>query len=232
MKKLFVLYVSMFSMLISPLSYGEYSLTPVFKGKNTSGHYYEKNGMPHLFLDRKCKTVKKKQRCVDSLKNGEGDVFIKHSTDTHSITLRYLTRYQSKAFAWVTVSKHKEKGITSKFVIDSDNKRYSSNGPARNAYAVSITSDGVIVSVNEQGIYGVGGFLAAPEPLDKGEISINIGGEMAAVGIGASGSVLVSDTKQWSDTNVQLSERGDRVGVVAIFPDDRGENIYGAVYKY
>jgi len=212
--------------------FAEYSFTPAKDGKNTRSL----SGTPHLSLKTECEKRKNKKaepKCTKTLVNQNGDEFFKYRTSTHSVSLDLLTRYKENAFALINISETRENGTNTSFIVDDKNKRYTYLGAASDAHKKIISANGEIISIAEQGIYQHSQkSLDAPENLVEADLTHNIEGEISSIAIGQSGKIYTSDTKRWMDTGVILSERGDRLGVIASFPDPENDNIYGAVYKY
>jgi len=226
---------------------GEYAFTPPIEGKKTAEAYYDSIGVPDIKTQSSCPPL---LLCNHKVVNHKGETIKSFTSEDSSLTISTKARYSSAAYAVVEhqyVIGRDLKGnkifSTETFLLDDEGKNY----PAYNYHfakrniklasiftepVITIMPDGGIVEATSEGIV-INGDLTLPGeiPFEHVEINNNLSGDIAVIAVGKNDFIWISDMKKWKVTPIRLSRRGDRKGVLSVYPLGNG-NVALAVYKY
>jgi len=231
----------------------EYSATDVKSGLKTTSVFFNQTGVPDLVIKRQCQQKKKNAKCWQLIVNSAGKEF--HYAIGHSISQISKGRYRDKVYLLITERWQKgKKSVSSTYLIDDKFKKTSFNKSYKNVLSKGfwgkkrsfkmqtidskVTRNGNLLVLYRDGLLEINRAgkvikkVETPEELESGKIGSNPQGEFSAIAVASeSNLVYLSNYHKWVQTDLELSEHGDRQGVVSIYPagDDMA---YGAAYKY
>ena len=219
------------------LATGDYAFTPPQDGARGVDAYFDRLGTPDIKVSSKCDS---NNRCRPILMDHQGKVLKRFSSNS-SVVLEAKARYKSIANAIVLhryVSGSDRNGnpiySTDRYIMTNKGKRYSINTEQNRNIALAkiLTKSRYLVEVRKDGIYVNGKqTLRTETEFTHAELSNNPSGTVAAVAVDKYGHVYMSDLQVWKESGIVLAQHGDRQGVLAIYPRNKGESVL-AIYKY
>lgn len=222
--------------LITPLASaqdattGSYAFVPKQEGRLSYASHLNALGAPNVFIRTQC--PKTGGDCWFEIKNNQGKLLKKFGTQTRVKQLA-KTRYSKQAYLYFYESYPSgDKTIYNYYVINNQGKIQRVGNYANGALSLAINKTGKVLAIKAWGIYenneevlhGTG------QALEFARFGTSPEGRLAAIGINGQGEIYVSNLKRWQNTQVKLTNKSDRLGVLSVYP---GTNkVHFAVYSY
>ncbi len=226
----FALVFSAVSWAEIPAKEGEYAFVAPQIGDKSYQQYLNELEAPLVFNSRHCPNNNGK--CWPVIKNGEGEILKSYRREA-SVTRLASGRYKNQAYLYYSVSyKSGNKTITNYYVTNDKGRTQTiEQAHASGSLDRIVNADGKVLTITKAGLVVDGRVvLAVTSPLRYAKFGSDPQGKLAMIGIDQGGFIHVSDMKSWLDTGEQLARRGDRNGVLSVYP--AREMLYYSVYKY
>lgn len=213
-----------------PAKEGEYAFVSPQIGNKSYQQYLNELDAPQVFNSRYCPNNSGK--CWPAIKNSDGELLKSYSREA-SVTRLASGRYKDQAYLYYSVSqKHGNKTITDYYVINDKGhiQALEETHPSGSLDKI-VNVDGKVLTITQAGLVVDGRvILEASSPLRYAKFGSDPQGNLAMIALDQGGFIHVSDMKSWLDTGEQLARRGDRNGVLSVYP--AREMLYYSVYKY
>lgn len=208
---------------------GEYTLVKKHVGSRSYNHFLDNISAPIVSIDRVCS---KQTICWPIIQNEEGEVLKRFSRNT-TLSAKAQGRYTDRAYLYFSES-YRSGGTTQVryYVMDNEGRTRQFDNEVSGSLATTVNLEGQVVAVSPSGIYLDGQIeqQTIPAGLKYAEFGANPEGQLALVGVDTVGFIHLSDLQNWLATDEQLSRKGDRKGVLSIYP--AGNQLHFAAYKY
>ena len=205
---------------------GEYAYSPFKNGSISIASYFNSQNAPSVYVSTQC-SKDKKPVCWPVIRNQARKILAKYG-QKDSVGTVASGRYQNIAYLYYSRTyKRGKKYYTSYYFIDQNGRNYKTPNVARKPISRNITKDAKVLDVTAMGIYLNGNsILSSTIPLTQAVIENNLNGTQSIVAITNTNEILISNTKRWINTNVLLSRKGDRKGILSVYPNNNSEIIY------
>lgn len=210
---------------------GEYAFVAKQANGQTYDQYLTSIGAPSVTSGLQC-PKQGKGDCWPVIKNNQNRVLKSFATSSR-VTPISTGRYKNIAYLYFSEAYPSgDKTLYNYYLIDNRGKLRKTSRLDIGALATRVSSKGEILVVRANGIYKDGKQIlsAAAKTLEFAQLGSNPEGKLAVIGIDIYGEVHVSDLNRWLATDVQLTRKGDRKGVLSIYP--AANELHFAVYKY
>ena len=218
---------------------GEYALVPPQEGSYTVERFFDEMGLPDIREKTECSP--NSEVCYKSIVNGEGRVLAgPYNTKYNDVNIEGRSRFRDRALA--LVRRHHRKGensYTEYFLVDDRGHRVRYGNffsgslltkPLPNGNVLVVRSD----SITEYSPSGKVLHLSTPLKVEYAHAGNNPEGLVSLVAIGGNDLLFMEYSGEESRFLIDpqaLTKRGDRLGVLSIYPERRGLS-YSAVYRY
>lgn len=225
---------------------GEYSFTPVIEGQRTLDHYYNQIGIPNVYRTSKCSGEGESRHCWPVILNQKGDVLVSGS-EKEVLLVEAKARYKDHAYGLVYRKQQyvimNERGDSENFKsgyrqeIEGSRSLFTGFRKDQEILDSIVDKDGRVIVLTSENIVSVSNdgtitlILASTQRLTHGKLQNNDDGAVAAIAVGVTDQILISNLQQWIVTNLTLSKHGNRQNILGVYPDSQ-QDVYGVVYKY
>lgn len=211
------------------ISTGEYSLVTKQSSNRSYDQFLDSLSAPFVSIGRQCPN---KGKCWPIIKNEQGKILKSFSSNT-TLSAKAQGRYRDRAYLYFSASNRSgSKTVYRHYVIDNKGRTRRLDNKLNLGLASIVNAQGKVISVDRNGLYIEGELL--PESVLTGLKYVEFGsdpdGRLALVAVDVAGFVHLSDLTNWIPTGEQLMQKGDRKGVLSVYPTDT--QIHFAVYKY
>ena len=237
-----ILIVISFAFFVFPgLSLGEeYAFSPVLEGSNNTESYFNKLGIPGVWVTRECSDNKK--TCWPVIVNHKGDT-LKSFYAKDSVSLIASGRYRKFASALVKYSWESDDKYHSKVFLINDSGRKTifsfseydrdevlSKIISENNNLVILTSSSIVTMTNDGTIQTKA--LSSSIKLTKGLLRNNPDGEIAVIAVSTKDKIVLGNLESQSILpDFTLSRHGDKEDILGVYPASKNIT-HGVVYKY
>jgi len=210
---------------------GEYQFAKFKQGYKSLNSHYDSQGVPNVKTSKRC-TKGKNSYCWPVIQNEKGKVLVSYGRND-SVGIVSSARYKNQAYLYYSHSyKVGKKYYTDYYFIDQNGKKYDKPATASNSLSRKITKNRDVLDVTGNGIYLNNKIvLSSTEKLTHAKITNNLSGDQSVIAVTNEGKIYVSNTKVWKDTQLKVTKKGDRVGILSSFPSNENEIVY-SIYKY
>lgn len=202
----------------------------------TKDKHYTERGVPNVVLETHCP---ENGDCRSRVVNNQGTVLKTFSTES-TVQSIARTRYWGKAYLLVKESYECDDSTCQRTIF------FNNNGTAKQVRPGWDQIKSLDVFITFKGNLGVllpDGFhvwtqngdhileTGAPESLTRGRIQADLNGSIAVIGVSSSNKVWLGDGESWKSTDLTLTKRGDRRGILTAYPIS-DDGTAGVVYDY
>ncbi len=240
--RLFFMLTSASLLLFSSITLAqeEILLSDLQAGKRSYSQYLNSQGVPSLRASTTCN--KDASRCWPIILNEKKETLIAYNHEDILIPLA-SGRYSNTAYMLYSFepSDCSKPSCVQYHLIDSHNKRSTFSVPRdllrkKRHLDARITADGNLalltrdkfIITNKLG--EVLNTTQSPQKLSHGKLSNDVNGAIAFIAVTVDHEVLLGDIEQFNSTHFYLSRRGDRRGILSVYPDKN--KIHAVIYNY
>lgn len=214
----------------------EYAYVPVAYGQQNYQFYLDKLGVPEIRLIRRSRDYGK-IHWVEILDRNNRT--LKVFNDNYSVSLLGGGRYKDQAMLLVSALRLEcEKNCIKNYLFGSNIiNPYVDTSIMGSVFATLVLKNSNFMSMNKNGLLvhdvksGSVKTIHSSIELTAGAIGSNIEGHWQAIAVGKNGEIMVADENGWNMLNLNLSEHGDRQGVLSIYPQEQGKALI-AIYRF
>jgi hypothetical protein len=209
----------------------EYSFSKFDANYSSKDSFFSSNGVPDIYISTECSGKGKNRKCWPVIIGGGKT--LKSYGQKDSVSMVAKGRYKDIAYLYYSHSYSRgKKTYTDYYFIDHTAKSYPKKGVKNGSLARNITRDAKVLDVTKYGIFLNGAkIVSSHSKLAYAKITNNLKGDQAIIAIDTKSKIYISDTKAFIDTKAKLASRGDRMGVLSVYPKDSSNIVY-TVYKY
>lgn len=214
---------------VSLLSNGEYTLVKKHVGGQTYDQFLDSISAPVVSIEQSCS---KQAMCWPVIQNEQGEILKRFSRNT-TLSAKANGRYTDRAYLYFSESyRSGDKTQVRYYVMDNQGRTRQLDKQVGGSLASTVNRQGQVVAVSPSGIYLDGQIeqQTIPAGLKYAEFGANPEGQLALVGVDSAGFIHLSDLQNWLATDEQLNRKGDRKGVLSVYP--AGNQLHFAAYKY
>jgi len=233
LKKYIIFIIILSTSLYASQIMGEYQYNEFKEGSVSTSGFFSEKGAPYVYVSSQCRGKGKNRRCWPVIRNQTKKILASYGTKD-GVGGISSGRYQNIAYLYYSHTYKRGKDYYTDYYLMDDNGRKHST-PSRHAsgsFDSIITKNKKLLQVSKSGVYINGQtILNSPTELTHAKISNNLRGDISIVAIDVDHHIQITNTKEWKDTNALLARKGDRSGVLSVYPKNSNEIIY-SVYKY
>ncbi len=210
----------------------DYTVSPLGDGGESKDRYFDRLGVPNLYVDTVCRKNCRSHCCYEVLKNASGSVMRSFSSDD-DVEEVARNRYEGRSFLLYRRTYSTGNGTTTRYRL-LDDRLHDYALPSHVDFAegvAAVTKTADIVQLTPDGLFRNGKKLLDPIAYESAQLVNNPEGDVCA-GIIAEGSreIFVGNLRQWVDSGIRLAAYSDKEDVFSIYPKD-ADNVYVVAYN-